>query len=149
MKLTDRIILFIMIVIFSYAGLDKLFHYQGFIDALGDYVIIPAGIGAYLAAPIIGVEILLGMGLMVPAWRKPAALSGAGLLALFTVALAINYQLGGRGICGCWFTLTLSSSTETHVIQNLIFIAMCVSIWWTARKAPMESAPVTLEQSSG
>jgi hypothetical protein len=67
---------------------------------------------------------MVGLGLLVPAWRRGAAITAAATLLLFTVALVINHAFGGRGICGCWFTITLAKSSGSHIAQNLILLVM-------------------------
>jgi uncharacterized membrane protein YphA (DoxX/SURF4 family) len=127
-KAVDRAILSFLILLFFYSGLDKLFHYQGFVNALADYVLVPKGWAKHFAMPVIAGEVLIAIGLLIPVWRRTAAWTAAGTLLLFTLALGLNYFLGGRGICGCWFTVTLAQSTEIHVVQNLVFMGLAVVV---------------------
>lgn len=141
MKLTDRIMIGFLAAIFLFSGLDKIFHYQGFVNALRDYVLVPRGTAPYFSMPLIGVELLVGVGLLLKPWRRQAALTAAGLLALFTLAIALNYHYGGRGICGCWFTITLSKSTGMHLAQNILFFCLALQIWMDARAVERRQTP--------
>ena len=124
MKHLDGLLVLLLAAVFLFAGIDKALHYEGFVNALRSYVLLPKGWAAHLALPLISTEIVLGLGLLVPAWRRPAALAGGALLVLFTAALLIDQRYGGNSICGCWFTFTLAEGTNTHIGLNLILAAM-------------------------
>lgn len=114
--------------LFLYAGLDKAFHYGGFVKALGGYALIPDGLETHLGLPLILAELLVGVGLLLKPWRQPAALLATGMLAAFTVALAVNQRYNPGVECGCWFTITLGRATSSHIVQNLILLGLAVSI---------------------
>jgi len=57
------------------------------------------------------------------------------VLALFTAVLGVNRLMGGRGVCGCWFTLTLSKSTPLHMAQNLMLLGLALFAWWNERSS--------------
>ena len=121
----------LLAAIFLYAGVDKLLHFGGFERALESYAILPAGYGRYLALPLILVELWVGIGLLRNRWRRSAALCATGLLGLFTLALAVNHWINPQAICGCWFTITLSRSTEQHLLQNLVMAGLALLIFLT------------------
>ena len=143
MKLLDRLILFFLAAVFLFSGVDKVFHLDGFENALRSYVVVPHGTARYLAVPLIASELLVGLGLLIRPWRRKAAASAVVLLVLFTAALALNRLLGGRQICGCWFTITLAKGTASHILQNLIMAGLAASQWWTPKPAaaPDEACP--------
>jgi len=142
MKIVDKLILFTMAAVFLFSSLDKIFHYEGFVNALQNYMLIPSGFGSSLAMPVILIELLIGIGLLIKPWRSSAALLATAMLLLFTLALSVNHLYGGRGICGCWFTITLAQSTELHLLQNLMMSALSLSIWWEARRSPSTDSPL-------
>lgn len=146
MKKIDLGILLLLAVIFLFSGIDKLLHYDGFVNALRSYILVPRGWAPYLAAPVIAAELLIGIGLFLRPWRRMAALTAAGMLAVFTIAVALNYLLGGRGICGCWFTITLARGTGMHIVQNLIMLGLALSLWWGWRKGEEPPAPPRFPQ---
>ena len=133
MRFVDRGIIWVLAAVFLFSGVDKVVHYQGFVNALRDYVIMPRGWAPVLAPSVIAVELLVGVALLVKAWRQTAAMTAAAVLAVFSAALGFNRLLGGRGICGCWFTLTLSKSTPLHMVQNLMLLGLALTIWWGER----------------
>lgn len=120
-------------VVFLYAGLDKLFHYGGFLSALRGYLLVPDGWEPGLAPSVILVELWLGCSLFSRPWRGRAAAAAAGVLSLFTLATAINARWAPGVECGCWFTLTLGESTASHILQNLVLLGLALSIWLDER----------------
>jgi uncharacterized membrane protein YphA (DoxX/SURF4 family) len=89
--------------LFIVAGVLKLRDPTGFATEVANYRLL-ADVAPLMAATLPMVEIVLGVALIVaPAtWRRAGALATAGLLALFTVAVA---QAVARGInvdCGCF-----------------------------------------------
>jgi uncharacterized membrane protein YphA (DoxX/SURF4 family) len=122
-------------VVFLFAGIDKIFHFDGFVNALASYAVVPMAVARYLALPVILSELWVGVGLLVPRWRRTAALAAAMLLAVFTVALISNLYFSPGSICGCWFTITLGRTTRMHVAQNVVLLALAVSVWLDTRAA--------------
>ncbi len=130
MKHVDIAIALLLAAIFLFSGIDKIFHYQGFLNALFDYVLVPRGSTTTLAPLVIVSELMIGVGLLVAPWRRQAALAAGALLAIFSIAVAFNFFYGNRGICGCWFTITLAKSTEMHLLQNLLLTSLAFSLGW-------------------
>jgi uncharacterized membrane protein YphA (DoxX/SURF4 family) len=131
-------------VVFLFAGIDKVFHFGGFVTALASYAVVPAAVARYLALPVILSELWVGVGLLIPRWRPTAALAAALLLAVFTVALAVNLVYSPGSLCGCWFTITLGRSTRLHVLQNVVLLALAVSVWLDYRSvARLRNEPLS------
>jgi uncharacterized membrane protein YphA (DoxX/SURF4 family) len=124
MKKIDLLIRGFLAMVFLFSALDKAVHYAGFVNALSSYVLVPRGWAPVLAPSVIAVELLAGAGLLVPGWRRQAALLAGSLLVVFTVALAFNRIYGIRDICGCWFTLTLAKGQGAHIAYNLVLACM-------------------------
>ena len=141
MRLVDRGIVLLLAAVFLFSGADKVVHYQGFVNALRDFVVVPRGWAATLAPAVVLVELLVGAALLLRPWRRPALATAAAVLAVFTAVLLVNRMLGGRGICGCWFTLTLAKSTPLHVAQNLMLMGLALSVWWSERSRQGEAPP--------
>lgn len=126
-------------VVFIYAGVDKIFHYDGFVNALASYSVMPQGLAPLLAMPLILVEVFTGLGILLKRWRRPALATAMTLLSVFTVALVINLYVAPGSVCGCWFTITIGKSTGSHVAQNLLWLAMAALGWWEeGRTAPAQ-----------
>ena len=150
MKYVDRFIISLLAAILIFSAFDKILHYQGFLNALLDYVLVPVNSTTILAPAVITAEIVVGIGLLVRLWRRQAAFAAAFLFLIFTAAVALNYVLGGRGICGCWFTITLAQSTEHHIAQNLLMagLALSLALSHTEEASAGETSPASLAESA-
>lgn len=129
MKYIHIISICVISAVFLFAGVDKFFHYQSFILTLKSNVLIPEGLAEYIALPIILTEIWIGIGLMKKPLRSNALLVATIILVLFAGILFANYISGNSEACGCWYTLTLSTSTTLHILQNLFLAGLCILLW--------------------
>lgn len=126
-------------LLFLGSALDKVFHYGGFVKALGSYVLLPRALAGVVGPVVIVTEVWVGLGLLWPRWRHQAAAVSVGLLALLTVALVGNTVYAPGSICGCWFTLTVGRASGGHVLLNLLFLAVAATLWWDTRSSPTPS----------
>jgi hypothetical protein len=116
----------ILIALFGLAALDKVIHFEGFVAAVNSYGVLPETLKHSAAIFFIMAEFVIAFGLVTKRWRRPACLAAVLLLGLFTVVyLAVNPD----GVCGCWFTLTLSSGGYLHILQNVVFIGLAILTW--------------------
>ncbi|MCG8461734.1 MAG: hypothetical protein MI919_36085 [Holophagales bacterium] len=131
MRHIDTALCWLLAAVLAFAGIDKLLHYEGFLNALANYVLVPRGWAPYLALPVILLELGLAAGLLWRPIRGPAAVGTGLILLVFTAALGINHLYGDRGVCGCWFSFTLAEGTAQHILSNLLLVAMAASVAWT------------------
>ncbi|HEY6802733.1 MAG TPA: MauE/DoxX family redox-associated membrane protein [Pyrinomonadaceae bacterium] len=128
---------FILIGLFSFAAIDKLIHFGGFVTAIHSYQLLPARVEYSAAIFFIMAEFAITLGLLTKRWRRPACLATILLLATFTaVYLAVN----PAGVCGCWFTLTLNSGGYFHILQNLVFIGLAILTWMDDRSSKSDAS---------
>lgn len=123
--------------VMAFAGLDKLVHYSGFVNAINDYRILPVPLGKYLAPALVALELGVAAGLCRRAWRRPAAFLSLLLLSLLTAAWGVNHALGGRGVCGCWFSINMGNDW-VHLTLNLTLVLLSLSVWYGERTAAPE-----------
>lgn len=136
---------FILIGLFSFAAIDKLIHFAGFVTAINSYQLLPARLAYYAAIFFLITEFAIALGLLTKRWRGPACLSSVLLLGLFTaVYLAVN----PAGVCGCWFTLTLNSGGYFHILQNLVFIALAILTWMDHNSSKPDASSVSYSTST-
>lgn len=89
-------------VLLASAATHKVRAPARFARQLADYQLLPDLLVRPVARVIPLVELVIAFALLVPAWRAPAALSAAGLIALYAAAIGINLWRGRRDIdCGC------------------------------------------------
>lgn len=134
LSLQDRAVVGFLALLLGFSAVDKLLHYQGFVNAINDYRALPLPLGTWLAPIVIAAELSAALGLLWSPWRRRAALQSAVLMTVFTAALAVNYLLGARGVCGCWFSLTMAQG-NLHFLLNGILIALSLLVWH-ASEAP-------------
>lgn len=116
----------ILLVLFSFAAVDKLIHFRGFANAVQSYHLLHAKVEYSAAIFFIIAEFAIALGLLMRRWRRPASLAAVLLLVTFTTAYMVARP---AGVCGCWFTLTLNSGGAFHILQNLVFIGLAVLTW--------------------
>ena len=131
---------FILIGLFSFAAIDKLIHFRGFVAAVQSYQLLPSRLENSAAIFFIMAEFAIALGLLTKQWRRPAAVSAVLLLGTFTV---VYLAVRPAGVCGCWFTLTLNSGGYFHILQNLVFIALAI-LTWMDHKSPTPDAATPL-----
>jgi uncharacterized membrane protein YphA (DoxX/SURF4 family) len=125
--------------LFLYAGAVKLADPTQFAIEIGNYR-LGAAWAPHLAVVLPFVELALGAAVIaLPLqWRRGAALALAGLLALFTVAVA---QAVGRGInvdCGC-FGGASGPVTMVTVARDVALLAAAAALLWLDR-APSKTS---------
>ena len=135
---------FILIGLFSFAAIDKLLHFSGFVTAIHSYQLLPSSLEYSTAIFFLMAEFAIALGLLTKRWRRPACVSAVLLLGTFTVVyLAVN----PAGVCGCWFTLTLNSGGYFHILQNLVFIALAILTWMDDRSTKPDASSVSYSTS--
>lgn len=130
----------ILIGLFTFAAIDKLLHFRGFVTAIHSYHLLPDSLEYSAAIFFLMAEFAIALGLLTRRWRRAACLSAVLLLGLFTVVyLAVN----PAGVCGCWFTLTLNSGGYFHILQNLVFIALAILTWMDHKPSKPDASSVS------
>lgn len=89
-------------LLFLAAAVHKLRDLSDFRAALGGYGVLSERALAPAAAALVTAETAVGAGCLIPGAAPAACLAGAGLLALYSGAIAWNLARGRRSIdCGC------------------------------------------------
>lgn len=134
MKKIDHLIWIFLAGVLAFSGLDKLLHYRGFVNAINDYRILPIPLGSAFAPLIVSAELWIAVGLCKAPWRRTAGLQASCLMLIFTIGWILNSTFGNRGICGCWFSISMASD-EAHLALNLVLIILGALVWRTAPRA--------------
>ena len=89
-------------VLWLVAAAHKLRAFDAFSGVLADYRLLPARVTGVCAAAVVGIELCLGIGLLMPTGRNFALAGSALVLVLYAGAIAVNLVRGRRFIdCGC------------------------------------------------
>jgi hypothetical protein len=109
----------------------KLRDLEAFRAALAGYRLLPRGALRPAVAILIVAELAIGLGLLLPGWTARAALAAAGLLALYSSAIAANLLRGRREIdCGCAGPAGRRGLGPPLLVRNalLIGVALCSAL---------------------
>jgi len=89
-------------LLFAVAAFHKLRDLRRFGALLAAYRLLPSAAAQPVAVALALSELVTGTALCTPAWGREGALAAAGLLSLYTGAIAANLLRGRRAIdCGC------------------------------------------------
>jgi uncharacterized membrane protein len=87
-------------LLFASAALHKARAPAHFAQVLRAYRVLPASLNVSWCVPML--ELAVAAALLLPATRTVAALGGAALLLLYSLAMAVNLKRGRRDLaCGC------------------------------------------------
>lgn len=108
-------------VLWLMAATHKLRVFDAFSGVLADYRLLPAGVTGVCAAAVVGVELCLGIGLLMPTGRDFALSGSALVLVLYAGAIAVNLVRGRRFIdCGCSGLAEQQPLGVWLVVRNLL-----------------------------
>jgi uncharacterized membrane protein YphA (DoxX/SURF4 family) len=110
-------------VVFVYASLDKLAHPEAFAQAIANYRMVPMALLHPFAWFLPVLEIVTGVALIVGFWRRGSALLIAGMMAMFTVALAVAMARGLDISCGCFDTAGGHAVGMDLLIRDVLLLA--------------------------
>ena len=135
----------ILIGLFGFAAIDKVIHFRGFVTAIHSYGLLPISLEYSAAIFFLMAEFAIAIGLLTNRWRRAASLSAVLLLGMFTI---VYLAVDPVGVCGCWFTLTLSSGGYFHILQNLVFIALAILTWMDHKPSKPDVSSVSFSTRS-
>lgn len=122
-------------LLFASAALHKLRAPAQFAAVLRSYRVLPEA--ATPLAPLVPfVELIVALGLLVPAARSGAALAGAVLLGAYAAAIGVNLRRGRRDLaCGCGGPDEARPIAPWMVARNLLLAALLAGtlIPWQGR----------------
>jgi|SRR5580704_7904696 hypothetical protein len=121
-------------LLFLSAALHKARNLAVFAAVLRAYRVLPERLT--LAWPVPLLEFAIAVALLVMAWRAVAALSGALLLTLYGLAMAVNLRRGRRDLsCGCGAAHERRAIAAWMVWRNLLFaLALsALALPWSTR----------------
>lgn len=116
--------------VFAQAAWHKLSDFIAFTGYLADYRLLPEVLVKPVAATLAAAEVFVVIGLLLPAWRAPAASVAITLLALYAASMAINLVRGRNSIsCGCGGAVQPISSAL--LVRNaLLGLAAAITIFY-------------------
>ncbi|MFD2170733.1 MauE/DoxX family redox-associated membrane protein [Tumebacillus lipolyticus] len=116
----------VLAMLFLSTGWSKVRKMEEHVLIVKDYQILPAAWAGIFARAEVWVELLLGALFAVGLYRTSAALVGAGLLVIYTLAIAINLFRGRKEVsCGCGGAAGTHQLSWWLVARNLLLICLC------------------------
>lgn len=121
-------------VLFASAALQKARGFRHFAEVFRAYRLLPASLPVAAAVPVL--ELAVAAGLLLPATRTAAAVTGAALLLLYALAIGVNLRRGRRELsCGCGGPEDRRPIAAWMIVRNgLLAVALgSVALPWSAR----------------
>lgn len=116
-------------LVFGWAVVGKLRHRQEFVGVVANYRLVPVSATGLIAWMLIGAELFVCAGLILPGWQWPAVVSALGLLALFILAIGINLARGRSEIdCGCFQSALRQRLSPALIVRNLALMLLLVPV---------------------
>lgn len=110
------------------AAYHKATDLTRFRSSLAAYRLLPDRALATIAPFVVVLETALAIGLLTPGMQPLAAATAAGLLTVYTAAIAINLARGRRNLdCGCGAPNTRQPISPGLIARNAILIAAAVA----------------------
>jgi hypothetical protein len=127
-----------LVLLFSSAAVHKLAAFAEFRATFADYRLVTGRLVGVCARGLLGAEIALAVGLLLPALREAALGGAAGLLLLYGVAIGVNLARGRRHIdCGCMGPAMRQPLSGWLVARNGVLIGLALTCLIPVRTRPL------------
>ncbi len=128
--------------LFGFAAWHKLRAPEAFRAALDGYDLLPERAHGATTRVLPALELMAAAGFLLPGGARGAALLAAGLLLLYTGAVAVSLLRGRRDIdCGCAGPAAARAIGSDLVLRNLALLAAAIACGF----APAARTLVTLD----
>jgi uncharacterized membrane protein YphA (DoxX/SURF4 family) len=125
--------------ILIYASADKILHPQDFAVIVKGYRLLPEALVNLTAIWLPWFELVLGVCLYAGLWRQGALLLATSLLAVFWLAIIVNYFRGIDVDCGCFSSTSPDSSAPAPMLwyigRDALLLALPLAAWEAQRRA--------------
>ncbi|MEQ1586218.1 MAG: MauE/DoxX family redox-associated membrane protein [Cyclobacteriaceae bacterium] len=121
-KLAIEILVFLFVVLFVYAALNKVLEFQKFTVQIGQSPLL-TGFGGFVPGLVIGVEFIVVVLLLVPRLRLVGFFAAFSLMTMFTAYIGAILTYSPYVPCSCGGVLEKFSWTE-HLIFNSGFVVL-------------------------
>jgi uncharacterized membrane protein YphA (DoxX/SURF4 family) len=139
------IVRIILAGLFIYAGMIKLMQPDTFLADIESYRMMPYSLAWMVAFYLPPLEILCGLGLLVPKFRKPSAVILLLLMIVFIIAISVAWTRGLNIACGCFGTSTEEATNYPWLIVRDLLRAggLAFVLWWKRLKLDGVICPET------
>lgn len=117
----------LLAILFISSGVSSLRHWQVHLGIIKDYRILPEPLVQWFAILEHAVKWLVGIFLLLGMHSSLAALTGSGLLLMYSIAVTINLLRGRKELsCGCGGLAGNHLLSWKLIVRNLFLIGMCL-----------------------
>ncbi|MCK5520544.1 MAG: DoxX family membrane protein [Candidatus Marinimicrobia bacterium] len=120
----------ILSFVFVYSAWTKIIDPEYFVISISYYRLFPMQPMNFAAIFLIMIEVLAGIGLWVPKYRRSASLLIAGMMLFFIVIIGISMARGLDISCGC-FGEGSGKIGLKKILENSGLLALTVFIFFT------------------
>lgn len=106
--------------LFIYVGLIKLIQPDTFLSDIESYRMMPYSLAWLVSFYLPPLEIICGIGLLLPKFRKPSALVLLLLMLVFVLAISVAWIRGLNISCGCFGTSTDEVNYLWLIVRDLL-----------------------------
>ncbi len=128
MKILKYSCILILSLVFIFSGLGKILSPGDFMENLLKYRVFPLWMIKAAVIFLPWAEVLCGLGLLLPFFRRPAALLLILLNTMFIIILAVALSKGVEASCGCFGTLSEEISLQA-ISRDLVFLSMALFVY--------------------
>jgi len=112
--------------VFIFSAFTKLLSPKAFVSSIGEYELLPASLSLFAATGVVGLEVCLGVLLILGIYRRFAAFVGAGLM-IFFIGILIHAIRLGLDSCGC-FGEVISIPPPVELVLDAVLLVLCLVI---------------------
>ena len=138
----------LLAIVFATAGVAKLRDRAGVSDMLRAFL-VPSGLIEPLAWLLPVAELAIAAALVPSASARWAGLAAAGMLAMFTAAIALQLARGRRPQCRCFGAIGAAPIGPSTLLRNLGLIVLALFLTFWDGKAPESFAATWLGDHTG
>lgn len=139
-KLAIEVIAFLIILLFLYTGISKLWDFPVFRAELQESPFVMLSLLSSVVSWILPIgELLLACLLLWPAARKAGFILSALLFAAFIVYVVVLLSSGKNLPCSCGGIVS-TMSWETHVYFNILFLLLSLTGVYLEQKSGRKHA---------
>ncbi|WP_010490980.1 MauE/DoxX family redox-associated membrane protein [Paenibacillus elgii] len=117
----------LLAILFISSSVSSLRHWQAHLGIIKDYKILPVSLIRWFAILEHTIKWLVGIFLLFGMHSSLAALTGSGLLLMYSIAITINLLRDRRELsCGCGGLAGNHLLSWKLIVRNLFLIGMCL-----------------------
>jgi len=115
-------------LVFGLGAVSKFAAWAELEGVVANFRVLPRALVPLVARLLPPVEVLLAIGVLIPATRAAAALGMAVLLVVFAAAIALNVARGRTGIdCGCFRSSLKQNLSWWLVLRNGLLLGLALA----------------------